>query len=143
MTEEPRQREYHETLADPDPGSAISTRGTWISERGAPEHLVTTTIECRKSRMECVESEAKVVFVSGQGLLESSQTSFEVALWNDEAIVSKPTAGKCATRQLILDVKNRKAMCKVGPSQEQGICREAPARTLELVTGYKLRPVSD
>ena len=122
---------------------SVNTRGTWINERGATEELRTTTIECRRARMECIESDAKVVFVSGQGLLESSQTPYEVALWNDEAIVTKPAQGRCATRQLLLDLKNRKAMSKVGASEERGLCREAPARTLELVTGYKLRPAGE
>ena len=118
----------------------VSTRGTWINQRGVPEQLLTTTIECRKARMECVASDAKVVFVSGQGLLESSQTAYEVAQWNDAGIVTKPTEGRCETRQLVLDLKERKAHSKVGASQQKGICRELPERTLDLVTGYKLRP---
>lgn len=132
---------YQFELADAEGGKTLSTRGTWITERGAPEELRTTTIECRKARMECTESDAKVVFVSGQGLLESSQTTYEVAVWSDDSVVTKPVQGKCATRQLMLDVRNRKAMSKVGASEEKGICREQPARTLELVTGYKLRPI--
>jgi hypothetical protein len=134
---------YQFELADAEGGKTLSTRGTWITERGAPEELRTTTIECRKARMECTESDAKVVFVSGQGLLESAQTTYEVAVWNDDSVVTKPVQGKCATRQLMLDVRNKKAMSKVGPSEERGICREQAARTLELVTGYKLRPVTD
>ena len=128
---------------DSEPTRVVNTRGTWINERGAPEQLVTTTIECRKARMECIESAAQVVFVSGQGLLESTQTGFEVALWSEQAIVTKPTQGRCATRQLLLDLKARKAQSKVGPSEEKGICREQPARTLDLVTGYRLRPAAD
>ena len=134
---------YQFEVADAEGGKTLNTRGTWITERGAPEELRTTTIECRKARMECTESDARVVFVSGQGLLESSQTAYEVAVWSDESVVTKPVQGRCATRQLMLDVKNRKAMSKVGPSEEKGICRDQPARTLELVTGYKLRAAAD
>jgi len=121
----------------------VSTRGTWITERGTPEELLTTTIECRKARMECIESDAKVVFVSQQGLLESHQTSFEVANWSEAGIVTKPTQGRCATQQLLIDLREKKAVANIGPSQEKGICRERPARKLELVTGYKLRPAAD
>jgi hypothetical protein len=121
----------------------VSTRGTWITERGAPEELFTTTIECRKARMECLASDAKVVFVSGQGLLESHQRTFEVANWSDAGIVTRPMQGKCATQQLLIDLKAKKAVAKIGPSEDQGVCRERPARTLELVTGYKLRPATD
>ena len=93
--------------------------------------------------MECLESDAKVVFVSGQGLLESQQRTFEVANWNDAGIVTKPAQGRCATQQLLIDLREKKAVAKVGPSEERGICRERPARTLELVTGYRLRPAVD
>jgi hypothetical protein len=121
----------------------VSTRGTWITERGAPEELLTTTIECRRSRMECIESDAKVVFVSGQGLLESHQTTYEVANWNDAGIVTKPAHGRCSTQQLLIDLREKKAQSKIGASEEKGVCRERPARTLELVTGYKLRPAPE
>lgn len=128
-----------EISGDSEPARMVSTRGTWISERGTPEQLLTTTIECRKARMECIESAARVVFVSGQGLLEANQTGFEVARWNDAEIVTKPAQGQCATRQLILDLKEKRARSKVGASEEKGVCRELPARTLELVNGYKAR----
>ena len=128
-----------EVSTDPDGNRMATTRGTWINEKGVPERLLTTTIECRKARMECTESEARVVFVSGQGLLESEQTGYEVDRWTDAEIVTKPAPGKCATRQLLLDLRERRATSKVSPSKDEGVCREQPARTLELVTGYKVR----
>lgn len=129
-----------EVSGDSEPTRVVSTRGTWITEKGTPEQVLTTTIECRKARMECIESAAQVVFVSGQGLLESQQTGFEVARWSDAEVVTKPAQGKCATRQLVLDLKEKRALSKVGASEEKGVCREQPARTLELVNGYKARP---
>src|SRR5688572_32927428 len=57
---------YQFEVTDADGGKALNTRGTWITERGAPEELRTTTIECRKARMECIESDAKVVFEIGR-----------------------------------------------------------------------------
>jgi hypothetical protein len=128
-----------EVSGDSEATRVATTRGTWITEKGVPERLLTTTIECRKARMECTESEARVVFVSGQGLLESEQTSYEIARWTDAEIVTKPTPGKCETRQLILDLREKRAASKVSASEEKGACRERPARTLELVTGYKVR----
>ena len=116
----------------------VQTRGTWIALEGAPEPLLTTTIECRKARMECVESVAAVVFVSGKGLLESSQATFEVERWTDHEIASKPTQGPCSTRTLYLDLAQKLARSQVGASQETGRCSERPARTLHLVAGYKL-----
>jgi hypothetical protein len=132
-----------EVAGDSEASRVVSTRGTWITDRGAPEELFTTTIECRKARMECLESDAKVVFVSGQGLLESHQTTYEVSRWNDAEIVTKPSQGRCATHQLVLNLRDKKAISKIGASEEKGVCRERAARTLELVTGYKLRPAVD
>lgn len=131
-----------EVSGDSEPTRVVSTRGTWIAEKGTPEQVLTTTIECRKARMECIESAARVVFVSGQGLLESQQMAFEVARWNDAEVVTKPAQGRCATRQLVLDLKEKRALSKVGASEEKGVCRELPARTLELVNGYKARPAN-
>jgi hypothetical protein len=128
-----------EVEGETDASRVVKTRGTWINEKGAPEQLLTTSIECRRARMECIESAARVVFVSGQGLMESNQSAYEVATWTDAAIVTKPTQGRCATRQLLIDMKDKRAQSKVGASEEKGICRELPARTLELVTGYKVR----
>jgi hypothetical protein len=128
-----------EASGDPSGDRLVSTRGTWITDKGVPERLLTTTIECRKSRMECTESEARVVFVSGQGLLESEQTGYQVDRWTESEIVTKAAVGKCARRQLLLDLKERRATTKVSASEEKGTCRELPARTLELVAGYKVR----
>ena len=92
--------------------------------------------------MECLESTARVQFVSGQGLLESQSTTFEVAHWNDSGIVTRPAPGECFTRQLIFEFKEKRALSKAGPSEEKGKCRDLPARTLELVAGYKVKAIS-
>jgi hypothetical protein len=131
-----------EITGDSDATRVVSTRGTWITEKGTPEQLVTTSIECRKEKMECTESTARVQFVSGQGLLESQHTSFEIGSWNDSGIVTKPAQGDCNTRQLILEFKEKRALSKMGPSVEKGRCQDHPARTLELVAGYKVKAIS-
>ena len=128
-----------EVLKTPEGQPLVSTRGTWIAENGPPEPLLTTTIECRKDRMECVESAALVVFVSGKGLLEAQQAIFTVDRWDEREISTRPTANPCGTRQLVLDLEGKRALNKVSASEEKGKCRELPARTLELVTGYKVR----
>jgi hypothetical protein len=131
-----------EIIGDSDAERVVNTRGTWITEKGTPEQLVTTSIECRKDKMECVESTARVQFVSGQGLLESQHTSYQIGSWNDSGIVTKPAQGDCFTRQLILEFKEKRALSKTGPSTDRGKCRELPARTLELVAGYKVKAIS-
>ena len=59
-----------------DDTRVVVTRGTWVAENGPPEAMFTTTIECRKARMECIESAAMVEFVGGKGLLDSQHTVF-------------------------------------------------------------------
>jgi hypothetical protein len=117
----------------------VVTRGTWIAENGPPEPLLTTTIECRKDRMECMESAALVVFVSGKGLLEAQQTVFGIERWGDREIATKAANGPCGSRQLLLDLEQKRALSKVSATEARGKCTEQPARTLELVTGYKVR----
>jgi hypothetical protein len=131
-----------EITGDSDATRVVSTRGTWFTEKGTPEQLVTTSIECRKEKMECVESTARVQFVSGQGLLESQHISYEIGNWNDSGIVTKPAQADCATRQLILEFKEKRALSKIGPSEDKGKCRNLPPRTLELVAGYKVKAIS-
>ena len=128
-----------EVSGDSDQARTVTTRGTWIAEHGPPGPLLTTTIECRKARMECVESAAMVVFVGDKGLLEAQQSLLEVERWGDAQIVSKPLQGPCSTRQLVFDLKDRRALARISSSEAHGLCKDLPARTLELVTGYRMR----
>ena len=128
-----------EISSEGESGSLVQTRGTWVAESGPREPLQTTTIECRKSRMECVESVAAIVFVSGKGILESTQTVFAVAHWNDAEIATRPVSGPCSNRALMLDLVNKRARSRVSASEEKGRCKELPERTLELVAGFSAR----
>ena len=131
--------QFEEVVAAGADGPVVRTRGTWVAENGTPQPLQTTTIECRKSRMECVESAAAVVFVSEKGLLEARQTVFPVARWSAQEIVSRPSPTRCAERTLILDLASKRARSEITASEENGPCKAAPARSLELVTGFQVR----
>jgi hypothetical protein len=121
-------------------GDLVQTRGTWISEKGLPESLQTTTIECRKATMRCAESAAAVVFIEGKGVLESRITDFEIERWDKREIAAKPAADRCMTRTLSLDLVEKHAHSHVTPTRDRDArCKDAPERTLELVAGYKLR----
>ena len=130
-----------ESTTGPDGVPIVTTRGTWMAQEGPPEPLLTTTIECRKDRMQCVESVALVVFVSGKGLLEAQQTVFPVERWTATELATKQVQGQCASRQLVLDLNEKRARSRVSASEAKGTCRELPARTLDLVTGYRVREV--
>ena len=128
-----------ESSADPQKGYWVRSRGTWIAQHGPPQPLQTTTIECRKPGMQCVESAATVVFVGDKGVLESVQTIFEVDRWSDSEIVTRPAAGRCSSRMLFFDLVNRRAGSRVSASEETSTCQPRPASTLELVTGFRVR----
>lgn len=128
-----------EFLVTGDKVDGVQTRGTWIAQSGPPEPLQTTTIECRKSSMQCVESSAIIVFVGDRGVLESAQTIFEVERWNDREIITKAVRGPCSDRTLVLNLIEKLAAVRTSASQEKGKCAEIPPRTLELVAGYKVR----
>lgn len=128
-----------EAGSDAARGQWVRSRGTWIAEQGPPQPLQTTTIECRKSSMQCVESAATVVFVSDRGVLESVQTIFDIERWGEAEIATKPAAGRCSSRTLIFDLVNRRARSRVTASEETATCRQRPESMLELVTGFKVR----
>lgn len=128
-----------EVSSESDEMRSILTRGTWLTERGPPEPLLTTTIECRKARMECVESAATVALVGGRGLLESQHTLFAVERWTDAEVLTKSTPGPCFSRQLVFDLKEKRAASRVTASEARGLCKELPARTMELVAGFRVR----
>ena len=106
---------------------------------GPPEPLQTTTIECRKANMQCLESAATVVFVGDRGVLESVQTVFDVDHWTEGEIVSKPTPVKCVSRTLVLDLANKRTRSRVSSAEESGTCKARPEGTLDLVTGFRVR----
>lgn len=131
---------YHfEDSGGSDETRVVLTRGTWVAENGPPDGMLTTTIECRKARMECVESAAMVEFVGGRGLLDAQHTIFAVERWTDAELVTRSTPGPCSSRQLLLDLKEKRATAQTTASDARGACRERPARKLELVTGYRVR----
>jgi len=121
-------------------GDVVQTRGTWMSDKGIPDSLQTTTLECRRTAMRCAESSAAVVFVDGKGVLESRLTEFEVDRWTDKEIVAKPYSDRCLTRTLSLDLVQKRARSHVNPvTDDSGRCRPQRERSLELVAGYKLK----
>jgi len=117
----------------------VTTRGTWIAQQGPPEALQTTTIECRKDTMQCIESAAVVVFVGDKGVMESVHTTFDVEAWDDKSITTKQVQGPCADRKLTLNLAEKRATSRVSAGREGGKCTATPERTLELVAGYKFR----
>lgn len=120
------------------PGT-VRTRGTWIAVSGPTPPLQTVTIECVKARMECIESAAQVTFVTGRGLLESSQTMFPVESWTDAEIVTKPAVGRCFERALRIDFAARRATATHTASEGKGACEPSARASLELVAGYVAR----
>ena len=128
--------EFEATGTPPD---HVQTRGTWIAEKGPPEQLQTTTIECRKAAMQCIESSAVIQFMGGHGLMEATQTTFAIESWDDKAIASKSVAGRCNERRLSMDLLEKRATLKISASRDEGKCAAAPEKILELVAGYKMK----
>jgi hypothetical protein len=122
-----------------DGGELVKTRGTWTSDSGIPGRLGTTSIECVKSAMRCVESTAEVVFLSGKGLLESRMAQFEIATWTNNEIAAKPYELRCTTRMLVLDLARKRAHSRSSPNPGASFCDSQPAHSYELVAGYAAR----
>ena len=124
---------------NPEKAGLVQAIGTWyVADGPTPaEILQTTTIECRKTRLQCVESTA-VVSVSEKGFLDSISTVFEVERWTDDAIVTKPEKGRCTTRIISMDLVNRLASSVIAAIPDAEKCKEQP-RTLRLESGAKAR----
>lgn len=116
--------------------SRVQARGSWVTRDGTPEFLHTTTIDCNKAKMQCMESSA-VVSVSEGGFLESVQTVFDVEAWTDSEIVTKRDVQSCASRVLTLDIAHKQAQSVVTPNTTNKSCKTAAAgeQTFRLVTG--------
>jgi hypothetical protein len=127
------------TVDVPEKGTEVKVFGTWYVAEGPAfeKSLQTTTIECRKALLQCVESTA-VVSVSEKGFLDSISTSFEVARWTQEEIVTKPEKGRCTTRTISMDLVNRLASSVIAAIPGAEKCEEQP-RTLKLESGAKAR----
>ncbi len=124
---------------NPEKASVVQAIGTWyVADGPSPTDILqTTTIECRKARMQCVESTA-VVSVSEKGFLDSSSTVFEVDQWTDDQIITKPEKGLCTTRTISMDLVSRLASSVIAPIPEAHACKEQPRR-LKLESGAKAR----
>jgi hypothetical protein len=124
---------------NPESGSVVKVYGTWyVADGPTPAGILqTTSIECRKLRLQCVESTA-VVSVSERGFLDTIPTVFEVERWTDDEIVTKPALGRCTTRTIRMDLVNRLASSMIAAVPDAGKCDERP-RTLKLESGAKAR----
>lgn len=122
---------------NPEKASVVQALGTWYTADGPTPAvtLQTTNIECRKSRLQCVESTA-VVSVGDRGFLDSTLTVFEVERWTDDEIVTKPEKGRCTTRIISVDLVNRLASSVIAAIPDAEKCKEQP-RTLKLDSGAK------
>lgn len=118
----------------------VQARGSWVSKESSPEFLHTTTIECVKAKMQCMESSA-VVAVNEGGFLETVQTMFDIESWTDKEIVTKPDNQPCATRTLTLDIASKQAKSAVINSPTQKTCKPAPAgeQVFKLMAGTQSR----
>jgi hypothetical protein len=118
----------------------VQARGSWVSKESSPEFLHTTTIECVKAKMQCMESSA-VVAVNEGGFLETVQTMFDIESWSDKQIVTKPDIQSCATRTLTLDIASKQAKSVVMNTPTQKNCKASPAgeQVFKLMAGNQSR----
>lgn len=128
-------------LAESQGQPLIQANGTWVSLPAvAPgDRLQTSTIECSKARMQCVES-AAVVTVMERSFLEAVARFYEIETWGDLEITTRPMIlDKCRTQTLRLVVPDKQvfATTALAPEAIADNCKDA-AKQLKLDDGNKL-----
>ena len=121
-----------------DQTQRVHARGSWVSKDASPEFLHTTTIECVKTKMQCMESSATVSVKEG-GFLETVQTLFDVESWTDTEILTKMDVQPCASRILMLDIANKqaKSVVKGNPTVKSCKTQADTEQTFKLVAGQQ------
>ena len=123
----------------PEKAAIVQALGTWVATTGPKmdQALQTTTIDCKRAKMLCIESTAQVAVGEG-GILETMPTIYEISEWTDDNFVSKPTPKECATRVLTVNLVERIATVAITPEKNNAGCKES-ARTLKLESGRDVR----
>ena len=118
----------------------VQARGSWVAREASPEFLHTTTIECIKAKMQCMESSA-VVAVNDGRFLESIQTLYDIESWTETGILTKTDVQPCATRTLSLDIANKQAKNVVVNKPTGASCKSTGTeeQTFNLVTGFQAK----
>lgn len=119
----------------------VQANGTWIDESASlkADHLQTSTFECSKARMQCVES-AAVVTVMEQSFLEAMARFYDIESWTDQDIVTRPVqVDKCRVQTVRFVLAEKKVLAKtsLAPDASEQNCRH-PAHQLRLDDGNKL-----
>lgn len=118
---------------------SVQARGSWSSKVASPDIMHTTTIECFKTRMQCMEASAVVAVKDGR-YMESIQTMFDIDSWTDAEIRTKADVLPCSSRTLALDIANKRAKSVVTNSAGNASCKGTAGeeQTLNLVAGFQV-----
>ena len=117
---------------------SVQARGSWSSKVASPDVMHTTSIECFKARMQCMESSAVVAVTDGR-YLESIQTMFDIDSWTDTEIRTKADVQPCSSRTLALDIANKRAKSVVANKVGDAACKASNGeeQTFNLVAGFQ------
>lgn len=123
----------------PTKASLVQARGSWVANGAAasPGTLQTTTLECNRSKMLCVDSTATVAVKEG-AYMEATPTLYEVEQWTDQEVVTKSVTRDCSQYLLRVSLAERSATTEVSLLPGQASCKDPP-RKLKLDSGIKSR----
>ena len=106
--------------------SVILAIGTWIAASAMPtqQPLQTTTLECKRATMICVESTA-LVSVQEAAYLEAIPLIYAIDQWTDTELVTKVTPTTCTERVMRINFEQRKAVLSAAAQPAAKHCGEA------------------
>lgn len=119
----------------PEKASVIQVVGSWIVDAGTPAQkaVQTTSLECRKIKLNCIESTAVVTLEEG-GYLETTPLIHEIEQWNETELVTRPSRAACTERVVRIDIAMRKTTMTATRVASAKACNE-PAGTFTLGSG--------
>lgn len=121
----------------PEKASVIQAMGSWVATGASPKNAVqTTSIECKRAKMQCVES-ISVVAVEERAYLESMPVVYDVAQWDDDELATKPASTSCSDRIIHINFEQRKADLRAAASPLAKQCAE-PQGSFLLESGAAL-----
>lgn len=134
----PGQAFYAYKYSDAD--RILHAAGTWVSDQyQAKDALQSSTLDCNKLRGYCIEATARIG--PEEDILRPYVLVHDIAVWDDDELVTKPTETLCSSTTLKINIKTKKVVSTRTLLNTENSCDkpEWADATLQLEDGFKIK----